>query len=168
MEKELSDALIDSKGYHPLSTKDARSISASRSSKSSNRLRNCKKYCDRELLKKEILEAQIPMSLSRHIFNYFDECLSYAHSYIFEVCNDSWHKYTAPHDWVPNEFVAICEFGQGRRGRCYRKPGFVDLQQYCEDQLQNIGAPILQYSEIVTGDGTVFFDVSSAFFQFVQ
>lgn len=79
-----------------------------------------------------ILEAQTPTTLIKHIFNYFDECAEYTHFYIFEVCNSPLDKYTVPYDWTSNGSVPVCTFVQDWRGRCYRKSGFGDLQQYCE------------------------------------
>lgn len=73
--KMLSDTLTNSKCHRLSSTQDTLRTSASETFKLSNLLRNRKKYCDRELLRTEILEAEIPMSLSRPMFTYFDECL---------------------------------------------------------------------------------------------
>lgn len=42
----------------------------------------------------KILKAQIPPSLSKHIFAYFDKFLGYAHFYIYDVCSLPWHRRT--------------------------------------------------------------------------
>lgn len=110
LEKKLSDELISSKCCCLSSSQVSLFTLPSWSFRSPNILLNREKCCNRQLHKKNILEAQIFMSLSRHIFAYNDECLSFAYFYIFKICYGSRHRYTPSYDWAPNESVAICKF----------------------------------------------------------
>lgn len=88
LKKKLFAVFVNSECNRRSSSKQVKPLSfASRPSKSSNFWKTRKKSGNPEFSKKEILDAEIPMSLSTQIFMFFDKCLRYAHAYISEVCN---------------------------------------------------------------------------------
>lgn len=111
---------------------------------------------------KEILEAEIPISLS-HLRSYVDFCLSYAHFLVSKMCHEYWHSYSNTGGYETNEFVDVSIVIWDWRGRCFSKPGFGGQQKYLENMLQIIGAPLLKHSKVLSNDGSKAFDVGGAY-----
>lgn len=103
LKKKLSAAIINSGGEQRLRPAEGTpSMSASQTFKSSKLLRKIRRTCDREPLRKEILEVEIPVRLRSHILSYFDDCLCYAHIFIAEMCDGSWDTYSTACSRAPN------------------------------------------------------------------
>lgn len=86
------------------------STTASQNSISSKFSKKNSMDSDREVLKSEILKMEIPVKLSCHLLSYFDDCLSYAYTFVSEKCDGNWHRYCATCRWSLKETIMAFKY----------------------------------------------------------
>lgn len=138
---KLSEALINSESRRLLSKQSTPSTFSSQTFRSSIFLRNCKKFCYQKLLKWEVLDTKIFMTLSRHISTFFGKCFGCAHFYVFKICKVSCHRYTFLCYSSPNELVAVCTLVWDWRGDATVSVAFMICNNTTRSGFRVLGNP---------------------------
>lgn len=164
LQKELNKAMInaDCQQLPPMSVPTP-STSASKNSSYFRSKSRSMVLTNRDILRKELIDLEIPMGLATHVYTFFDSAAKFAHLYVSEVCRSSWSSLKLSIDWEPNDSDQEAEYVRDWRGRCYTKKKFVKATNLTEIQIRKIGVPLLHCTQSEEQREKQLYDVHAAF-----